>query len=145
MATRAATETESADLERRVGHLALLLDAIRAMASERDPDALLLQIINTTSSALNVDRSTLFLLDRQRGELWSKVAQGDGIAEIRVPLGAGISTSSSGETRRAPLCKMSVEDMDFSLCVKMKKPPLGGTASMEPRREIQTETSSEVM
>ena len=44
----------------------------------------------TTSSALNVDRSTLFLLDRERGQLWSKVAQGDGITEIRVPLGAGI-------------------------------------------------------
>src|SRR5439155_15161983 len=90
MAAGEATETESRDLARRLGHLALVLDAIRAMASERDPDALLLQIINTTSSALNVDRSTLFLLDRQRCELWSKVAQGDGIAEIRVPLGAGI-------------------------------------------------------
>src|SRR2546425_4169631 len=90
MAAGEATETESRDLARRLGHLSLLLDATRAMASERDPDALLLQIIRTTSNALNVDRSTLFLLDKSRGELWSKVAQGDGITEIRVPLGAGI-------------------------------------------------------
>jgi putative ABC transport system ATP-binding protein len=41
---------------------------------------------------LNADRASLFLVDRERGELWSKVAQSDGARplEIRVPLGAGI-------------------------------------------------------
>jgi putative ABC transport system ATP-binding protein len=41
---------------------------------------------------LAADRVSLFLVDRERGELWSKVAQSDGgrPLEIRVPLGAGI-------------------------------------------------------
>jgi GAF domain-containing protein len=70
------------------------------MASERDPDRLLFQIIETISGLLSADRSTLFLLDRDRGELWSRVAQGDGITEIRVPLGAGIAghVAATGET-----------------------------------------------
>src|SRR4029077_10194181 len=40
-------------------------------------------------SLLHADRATLFVVDRGRGELWSKVAEGE--AEIRVPLGAGIA------------------------------------------------------
>jgi adenylate cyclase len=91
MAAGEVTEAESRDLSKRLRHLAMVLDATRAMASERDPDALLFQIIRTTTDALEADRSTLFLLDRERGELWSKVAQGDGLTEIRVPLGAGIA------------------------------------------------------
>ncbi len=42
---------------------------------------------------LQAERSTLFLVDSERGELWSKVAQGDGTKplDIRMPLGAGIA------------------------------------------------------
>ena len=42
---------------------------------------------------LNADRATLFLVDEERGELWSKVAQYDGgkPLEIRTPLTAGIA------------------------------------------------------
>ena len=98
----AAGELTSVDarLELRVQHLELLLAATRAMASERDPDQLLLQIIATTTAALDADRSTLFVLDRQRQELWSKVAQGDGLTEIRLPVGTGLAgwAAAQGET-----------------------------------------------
>lgn len=42
---------------------------------------------------LQADRTTIFLVDEERDELWSKVAQGEGeeFLEIRVPLGAGIA------------------------------------------------------
>src|SRR5918911_1610407 len=100
MATGEAVGAEPGSTARRLEQLSKLLDATRAMASERDPDALLFEIIRLTTSALEADRSTLFLLDRQRGELWSKIAQGDGITEIRVPLGAGIAgyVAQTGET-----------------------------------------------
>jgi HD-GYP domain-containing protein (c-di-GMP phosphodiesterase class II) len=38
---------------------------------------------------VEADRCTLFLVDREKGELWSKIAHGTG--EIRIPLGAGIA------------------------------------------------------
>ena len=40
-------------------------------------------------SLLEVDRSTLFLVDRQAGMLWSKVA--DGAPPIRVPWSKGLA------------------------------------------------------
>ena len=44
-------------------------------------------------AVLQAERATLFLLDRQSHELWSKVAQGDGERplEVRIPLDAGIA------------------------------------------------------
>lgn len=51
---------------------------------------------------LEAERGTLFLLDRLRGELWSKVAtSADGpMFEIRIPSDSGIAgtVASSGET-----------------------------------------------
>ncbi len=50
---------------------------------------------------LEADRASLFLVDTERRELWSKVAQGDGERplDIRVPLDAGIAgrVASSGQ------------------------------------------------
>ena len=40
---------------------------------------------------LNADRATLFLSDEKIGELFSRVAMGDGIGEIRLPNTAGIA------------------------------------------------------
>jgi putative ABC transport system ATP-binding protein len=42
---------------------------------------------------LEADRATLFLIDEERGELWSKVAQHEGehLLEIRLPIGQGIA------------------------------------------------------
>ena len=44
-------------------------------------------------SVLQAERATLFLVDRQSHELWSKVAQGDGERplEVRIPLDSGIA------------------------------------------------------
>ncbi|HEU5394352.1 MAG TPA: ATP-binding protein, partial [Candidatus Methylomirabilis sp.] len=46
------------------------------------------------------DRSSLFLVDREKKELWTKVAQGLATTELRVPLGTGIAgtVAVSGET-----------------------------------------------
>lgn len=44
-------------------------------------------------AVLQAERATLFLVDRERQELWSKVAQGDGERplEVRIPLESGIA------------------------------------------------------
>jgi adenylate cyclase len=51
------------------------------------------------AALLGADRATLFLLDEERGELWSKVAAG-AAGEIRIPRGSGIAgaVAASGRT-----------------------------------------------
>lgn len=56
--------------------LRILLEIIKAMSAETDFDRLLQLIMQETTRAMEADRSTLFLVDRERGELWSRIAQG---------------------------------------------------------------------
>jgi signal transduction histidine kinase len=71
--------------------LTSLLDIIKAMSAERDFDRLLQLIMEETARVLDADRSTLFLLNRERGELWSKVALGLRQQEIRFRSHLGIA------------------------------------------------------
>ncbi|MEK6607125.1 MAG: GAF domain-containing protein [Myxococcota bacterium] len=86
-------------LERRIESV---VEIGRALASTLDLDPLLHLILDTVTELVDADRSTLFLLDEERGELWSKIAQGDlGVApEIRVRLGEGVAgwVARSGKT-----------------------------------------------
>ena len=63
-------------LATRVEKLTALLDVGKAMASERSLDRLLQLILNDVTKVMEADRSSLFLVDRERNELWSKIAQG---------------------------------------------------------------------
>ncbi len=53
-------------------------------------DQLLERLVHTASWLTDSDRASLFLIDDDGDELWSKVAQGEHMAEIRVPLGSGV-------------------------------------------------------
>jgi len=64
---------------------------IMAAISDHNLDKLLQTITKGASSVLGAERSTLFVVDRNKKQIWSKVAQGAGITEIRIPLGAGIA------------------------------------------------------
>lgn len=79
---------------------ATLLDVMRSLAFERDLTTLLQKIMQKTSEVMDADRTTLFLVDEDKRELWSKVAQGEAVKEIRVPLGVGIAgrVAETGET-----------------------------------------------
>ena len=78
-------------LESRVGKLTGLLEVGKAMASERNLDRLLQLILGEVTKVMAADRSSLFLVDRERNELWSKIAQGLEVREIRVKIGLGIA------------------------------------------------------
>ena len=58
--------------------LAAILSICQKMNSERDLGALLDLIAREATSLLDCDRASIFLLDRERNELWSKVALGSG-------------------------------------------------------------------
>jgi len=97
-------EDDPVELRRSVDRLTLLLDLSRALASELDLDRLLLTIVERTSEVLDADRCTLFMVDEERDEVWSRVAQGDGISEVRLPRRLGIvgHVATTGETVNVP-------------------------------------------
>jgi adenylate cyclase len=68
-----------------------LMDVTRAISSELDIDQLLRKIIGIATELLDAERSTLFLHDPARDELWSRVAEGMETREIRIPAHVGIA------------------------------------------------------
>lgn len=81
----------SQKIRRNYEKLAILLDIATSVAQNRDLDSLITGIVNKISEALNAERTSLFLLDREKNELWSKVAQGLDTAEIRFPCSTGLA------------------------------------------------------
>jgi len=102
IALRNAQQMEQIEARRKTSEL--LLDVMKSFSSELEVDQLLKRIMERTSAVLQADRSTLFLVDKRTREIWSKVAQGDKLAEIRVPIGRGIAgtVAATGETINIP-------------------------------------------
>jgi len=103
--THVATAIENAQFAEQVKaatrEQSRLMDLTRAISSELDIEKLLRKIIGIASELLDAERSTLFLHDPARDELWSRVAEGIDAQEIRIPSNVGIA----GEcfSRRAPI------------------------------------------
>jgi adenylate cyclase len=68
-----------------------LLAITEAISTELQLDVLLGRIMQTTTKFLDAERSTLFIYDAAKDELWSKLADGTGQTEIRIPAGAGLA------------------------------------------------------
>ncbi len=71
--------------------LSILLKVGMRLAAERNLDRLLSMIIDETTAVMNAERSSLFLIDEEKGEMWAKIAQGVDVVEIRFPVGVGIA------------------------------------------------------
>lgn len=80
--------------------LIALLKVGRTIAVETNIDTLLKIIAQEIKQALNADRCTVFLLDEEKHELWSKVALGLGMQEIRFASNLGLAghVATTGET-----------------------------------------------
>ena len=61
-----------------------LLEVSRRCAAANDVVSVLKTLVDITAEALDCDRGTLFLDDAETGELYSRVAQGDLVREIRI-------------------------------------------------------------
>ena len=72
--------------------------------ADSDTTHLLGLIMDKATQVLQADRSTLFLLDEKSDQLWSKIAQGLTITEIRMPRNVGIAgqAAATGETLNLP-------------------------------------------
>ena len=73
----------------------------QAVAVEKNIDNLIKNIAEETKTALNADRCTVYLYDKERNELYSKVATGiEGFKELRIPANKGLAghVAQTGET-----------------------------------------------
>ncbi len=77
-------------VERALEHLEDYLDLGKSTEMGEGIDELIKRLVHTASRLTDADRASLFLVDPVTGELWSKVAEGAEIKEIRVPAGVGI-------------------------------------------------------
>ncbi|MFN7134855.1 MAG: GAF domain-containing protein, partial [Myxococcales bacterium] len=95
-------EPSAEHLARRLEKLSSILEVAKALTSQRDLDRLLEMILKEAVKVVDADRCSLFIVDRARKELWTKVAQGT--SEIRIPLGTGIAgaVAASGEVVNIP-------------------------------------------
>ena len=108
MTTQASITLQSAqNLERlrkeRDQEMAFL-DVVSDITSEIDIDSLLAKVIREATAMLRADRGTLFINDEKTNELFSRVAMGASIGEIRLPNSVGIAGAvfSSGKTINIP-------------------------------------------
>lgn len=77
------------DLQSRIAKLTSLLDIARAMTQERDLDNLLHLMVEEASRVMEAERSSILIYDRDRDEIWSRVAQGT--RDLRFPASVGIA------------------------------------------------------
>lgn len=68
--------------------LKIIFGYVAKMANERNLDKLLMLMADLGKEMITADRCTVWLLDEQRNELWTRVAHG--VEEIRVPYGSGL-------------------------------------------------------
>lgn len=84
--------------------LSILLKVGLRLTAERDLDCLLRMIIEETTAVMDAERSSLFLIDEEKNEIWAKIAQGVDVVEIRFPVGTGIAgeVGKTGEIINIP-------------------------------------------
>jgi len=73
--------------------LALLLSLQRELALETDVDVVLRRIADAATTVLDAERAAVYVIDRERSEVWSRVLTDSELREIRLPLdGRGLAT-----------------------------------------------------
>jgi serine/threonine-protein kinase len=90
--------------ERSVERLHHLLDMTRRLMRTTELNDLLRVLAETSARLVNAELATIYLVDRARGELWSKILLDEGVGEIRLPLGVGIAgtVAATGEPINLP-------------------------------------------
>jgi adenylate cyclase len=100
LASMQLVERMKAAREQEMRFLNLVSDVTR----ERDLGAMLAKVVGEAARILSADRATLFLHDEKRKELFSRVAMGASIGEIRMPNHVGIAGAvfTSGRSINIP-------------------------------------------
>lgn len=83
--------------------VALIQVKLGHLAVERDRDVYLRGLVDLCAQAAEAERCTIYLVDHDKGELWSRLAQRIAL-QIRLPIGRGIAgtVAATGETINVP-------------------------------------------
>ncbi|HXA18999.1 MAG TPA: GAF domain-containing SpoIIE family protein phosphatase [Thermoanaerobaculia bacterium] len=78
--------------------LRTLVEASKLINSSIEPDTLFASILTVARNELHVERGTLYFVDDQKKEIWTKIA-GELSGEIRLPIGKGLAgtVAATGE------------------------------------------------
>ncbi|MEK7216999.1 MAG: GAF domain-containing protein [Chloroflexota bacterium] len=108
MASQAAVALRSTQQVERMRRSYLqemeFLDIVSDVTGEIELDKLLARVMGEATRMLKAERSTLFLNDEKKRELFSRIAQGDKVGEIRFPNHLGIAGTvfTSGDAVNIP-------------------------------------------
>src|SRR6266478_3215023 len=80
-------------LSEAMRRLSVLVEVADTVTQRLSLDHQLPHLIELIAQALDAERATLFLHDVDAGELFSREARGEGVAEIRIPQHVGIAGS----------------------------------------------------
>jgi len=75
----------------RESQLDTVMGIARTVGSTLHIDALLQVVMDKVTALVEADRSTLYIVDHDGDELWSKVVQGDEMQDIRLRIGDGLA------------------------------------------------------
>ena len=83
--------------------VAFVLMKLTHLSVQRDREAYLRGLVDLCAQATDAERCTVYFVDQERKELWSRIAARTAI-EIRLPLGTGIAgqAAQTGETINVP-------------------------------------------
>ncbi|WP_432811552.1 GAF domain-containing protein [Pantanalinema sp. GBBB05] len=85
--------------------------------SSLDLDETLKRVMDEAKQLMNADRSTLWLIDHDRNEIWTKIVIADGsLKELRFPIGVGFAgqVAASGEVLNIPFDLYSHEGANIA-------------------------------
>jgi adenylate cyclase len=82
-----------------------LMKAVLSVGQSLDLEDTLKTVMDQASHLLNADRNALWLIDREKSELWTKVYNADGAKVLRIPLGTGYAghVAKTGEILNIPV------------------------------------------
>ncbi|HYF49490.1 MAG TPA: HD domain-containing phosphohydrolase [Planctomycetota bacterium] len=87
----ASLEQRVQALEAEARKFALLLETSRFYSGEHELDALIARVVQQTTRIMDCDRSSVFLLDREKNELYALFAEGLEVKELRFSAARGIA------------------------------------------------------
>ncbi len=102
------TSREMEQLRKELARKKLEMDSIQhigqALSSELNIERLLMAVIREVNTLMHAERGTFYIVDQEKGELWSKIAQDAEITEIRLKVGVGIAghVAKTGEVINIP-------------------------------------------
>ncbi len=96
---RLARVVEVLESRQQLERLRTIVEASKLINSSIEADSLFNSILSVARAELGVERGTLYFVDEATQEIWSKVAEGLDVREIRLPMGRGLAgtVAATGE------------------------------------------------